>query len=134
MLIVSDSFILAIIAFLTVNSVVSILKLLVCTGYPFAMRYIKGDSESQHSDFILIFAAAESFNIGVLDRIKWRRALDKKECYLYADAKKQKSACRYNIVILLLIVLIIGVQIMPLVVLSPQQFEFTAREANVPKH
>ena len=66
MLIVSSSFILAVIAFLTVNSLLSILKLMVCTGYPVAKRLLRGDSENECSDLSVIFAAAESFNTGVL--------------------------------------------------------------------
>ena len=134
MFIVSSTFILAVIAFLTVNSVVSILKLVICTGFPFAMRLLKKDSESQRADFNPIFAAAESFNTGIFDRIKWRRALNKKSYFPCAATRSQKSASRYNVFILVLIALIIGAEIMALVVLSPQQFELRAREANVPMH
>ena len=133
MLIVSNGFILAAIAFLTVNSIVSVLKLVVCSGFPLIKQLLKSNSVARRHDFEPLFAAAESFNVGLLDRAKWRRALRNANKFKKPEGE-QKLISIYNIFILVIILCIVGAEIMVLVILSPQRFNFRASEADIPMH
>ena len=88
MLLVSNSILLAVIAFLTVNSVLSILKLVVRVGYPSAQQLLRGGKKHPLSDFETIFASAEIFteifNAGLLDRRKWRMILQSRKRSVFA--------------------------------------------------
>lgn len=128
MKILADNIILSVLAFLTVNSAISLTKILVA-GLPWLLTGTRGKT------YDTMFAAAESFNCGVIDRTKWRKRLRRlSDEGTLARGTNQPIWNLHTLLMLVFISLIIGAEVLAILALRPRRFELKSSEAQVEMH
>lgn len=128
--IVTNEFVLSILAFLTVNAVVSSLR----TIFSITLIVVKYTTRKEY-DADTLFAAAESFNFGLVDRFKRRRRLRRfSKTGIGARGSTQALLNRYSILIIVMVALIVGAEVMVLFIMRPRKFILKSSQVDLRMH